>query len=240
MLSDLLDDGDYPYNGSYIDHGDLMATKEGHTKLAALGRGQGMTYYRIHASDSYYAYFDEALLTALRTAPVKNTVSYTLFELKDLHRYEIFGLEGGLSWYGYLEAYIFETEDGLYYATARSIPDSCFGTDAELMPKTTESILLIPLDEELTEQVYSSIANLQNHYPSYDSEEDYLENTYDPEDAVRGITLATVIILGIVCPIAPITLGLCLPHAKNLGRKKRWYLLTAAGGLWLALFNYNY
>ena len=47
--------------------------------------------------------------------------------------------------------------------------------------------------------------------------------------------LPTVIILGIVCPIAPVTLGLCLPHARNLGRKKRWYVLTAAGGVWLAM-----
>ena len=231
----LLDDGEYEFNGHSIHHGTVLATQKGHTRLADLEKGYLSDQYRIYASANYYAYFDESLLAALRTAPTGQSVSYTLFELKDFQRYEIFGMTPDTPWYGYLEGYVFETADGLFYASARSLPDSCFGEDAELLPKTTERLLLIPLDEELSERVYSSIARLQNHFPSYDSEEDYLNNTYDPDDAIRGITLATVIILGIVCPIAPVTLGLCLPHAKNLGRKKRWYLLTAAGGVWLAM-----
>ena len=56
-----------------------------------------------------------------------------------------------------------------------------------------------------------------------------------PDSTTKGMTYATVIILGLVLPIAPITLGLCLPHSKKLGYKKRWYLLTALGGAWLVL-----
>jgi hypothetical protein len=228
----MLDDGVgyvYPHDNIH------MATKEGQTLLAALGKGQSIDSYRIHASDSYYAYFDETLLGALRIAPAGQAVSYTLFELKDLQRYEIFGLLADNAWYGYLEGYVFETEDGLFYASARSLPDSCFGEDAELLPKTTERMLLIPLDEELSEEVYGRILHLENHYNTYRSEDDESSDIFDYDETVRGLTLATVIILGIVCPIAPVTLGLCLPHARNLGKKKRWYVLTAAGGVWLAM-----
>lgn len=211
----------------------LLATAQGHTVLSSLGKGQ-VEYYRIHASDNYYTSMGEDLLAALRDAPAKNTVTYTLFELKDLQCYEIFGMFYGTDWFGYVEGYVFETADGLFYADARSLPDSSFGSNARLQPKTTESITLIPLDEELTESVYSRVAALQNYTVSYDAEEDYLGTVYDPDQAMRGVTMATVIILGVVCPIAPITLGLCLPHVKSLGYKKRWYLLTALGGVWLA------
>lgn len=217
----------------YASEDQLLATAQGHTLLSSLGKGR-VEYYQIHASDNYYASIGEGLLAALRDAPAKNTVTYTLFELKDLQCYEIFGMFYEADWFGYVEGYVFETADGLFYADARSLPDSAFGSNARLQPKTTESITLIPLDEELTDSVYDRIANLQNHTVSYDAEEDYIDIVYDPEQAMRGITMATVIILGIVCPIAPITLGLCLPHSKNLGYKKRWYLLTALGGVWLA------
>lgn len=223
-----------PYRKSDIiqlDNKMSMATKAGAEKLERLADGGDVQGYRLYASDGYYATMYRDTWYDLDDLSADSAQSHTLFDLKDVNRYEIMGVEEE-GWYGVIQGYVFETEEGLFYASARPLPDNCFGSGAELLPKTTTSLLLIPLDEDMTEEVYGVISNLDLHTNTYHSESD---SEIDVGDSIRGLVIASVIILGILCPIAPITLGLCLPHAKGLGQKKRWYVLTAAGGLWLSM-----
>lgn len=218
-----------------LDDGTQMATKKGHQELAEMVSGEIHNGYRIYAGDStsYYYSMSQNTLAALEALDGTGSVSYTLFELKDVHRYEIFGMSEG-SWYGILLGYIFETEDGLFYADPRDLPENCLSSNAELLPKTTVSLSLTPLDEELTEIVYGLVTEISYHRHTYNSESSYdLENSI--EEATVGLIFTSVIVLGILVPIAPIVLGLCLPHSKRLGRKKRWYLLAGLGFGWMAL-----
>lgn len=217
-----------------LGDGTALATKEGHEELANMLKGTVNNGHRICAdgSSDYYCSASLSLLTDLRTLDDSQAVSYTLFDLRDIHRYEIFGMSNG-GWYGVLLGYIFETQDGLFFADPADLPDNCFSDNAKLLPKTTETLSLIPLTEELTETVYERVAEVTLHHDSYHSESSFVEDSF--EQATTGLIYTTIIILGILVPIAPIVLGLCLPHSKGLGYKKRWYLLTALGGAWMLL-----
>ena len=230
------------YKSRYVMLGDgtALATESGHRELEKLAKGALLADLRLYASTGYYTAISKTFFENLANADDSGAVSRTLFDLRDVQCYEILSLADG-DWYGTPLGYVFETEEGLFFADARELSDDCFGSDATLLPKTTATLSLIPLSDNLEEQVYNKIFDVEIHFTSYEYEKDYNAD-YDLDDIFGGVSdahedlmFATVIILGILLPIAPLAVGLSLPHSRKLGYKKRWYLLAILGAAWMVL-----
>ena len=227
-----------PSHGSdylLLDGRILLATNEGKQALSKLAKQQVFNNYRLTRGENLYASIDRETLKAISSGIYGNNQKqeYSLFDLRDKTCYTVYGFnEDG--WFGVPVAFVYELEDGLYYASAVALADDCFDSNGELKPKTGVKLSLYLLDEETSDMAYDVIRDINFHYPRYTYESGSSLVGGSTED-YTGAAFASVVVLGILLPIAPITLGLCFPHAKSMGRKKRWYLLAILGGAWLAL-----
>ena len=218
----------------YLDKEDLhLATADGQKTLRKLSSGEGVSRYIICMGSAYTATISSRLLSDLSELDPASATTHTLFELKDVNRYEIFGMENS-NYYGVLLGYVFETEEGLFYADASDLPDSCLSVNAELLPKTTNTLSLVPLTQEVSDDFYKRVSGLSLQYPSYKYESEYVADNMDSLDGVAvGMAYATVILLGILLPVAPMVVGFVLAH--KTGQRKRWHLLSILGILWMIL-----
>jgi hypothetical protein len=217
----------------YLDKEDLhLASREGQKTLRKLSSGEGVSRYIISMGSAYTATVSSLLLSDLSELDSSAATTYTLFDLKDVNRYEIFGMEGS-GYYGVLLGYVFETEEGLFYADASDLPDTCFSANAELLPKTTNTISLVPLTQEVSDDCYKRISSLSLQPPSYEYESEYfVDHIGNTDDVALGMAYATVILLGILLPVAPTVAGFVAAHKSS---RKRWRLLSFMGILWMIL-----
>ena len=214
----------------YLDKEDLhLATADGQKTLRKLSSGEGVSRYIICMGSSYTATISSRLLSDLSELDSSSATTHTLFELKDVNRYEIFGMENS-NYYGVLLGYVFETEEGLFYADASDLPDSCLSVNAELLPKTTNTLSLIPLTQEVSDSFYNRVGDLSLTTPVYKYESEISINT--EEGGYVGMAYATVILLGILLPVAPTVAGFVAAHKSS---RKRWRLLSFMGILWMIL-----
>ncbi len=221
-----------------LDNGTIMASNEGKKFLNKLpAYGGGFSEYRlVDGSLSLYSSIDEDSLKVIANTYGKHSelIRRTLFELRHIEPYTVFGfMEDG--WFGVPVAFIYELEDGLYYTDATRLDDDCFDGEGNLRPKSGVSLSLYPLDEEQTDVAYDGIRRIgyKSTYHSYENPSQQVVNMGDvPSEAD---IYASTVMLGIVLPAAPITLGLCFPRSERMGRKKRWYMLAILGSAWLVL-----
>ena len=214
----------------YLDKEDLhLATADGQKTLRKLSSGEGVSRYIISMGSAYTATISSRLLSDLSELDPSSATTHTLFELKDVNRYEIFGMENS-NYYGVLLGYVFETEEGLFYADASDLPDSCLSVNAELLPKTTNTLSLIPLTQEVSDSFYNRVGDLSLTTPVYKYESEISINT--EEGGYVGMAYATVILLGILLPVAPTVAGFVAAHKSS---RKRWRLLSFMGILWMIL-----
>ena len=94
--------------------------------------------------------------------------------------------------------------------------------------------------KEAEQDAYYHIYTASTHDRwSVEHEGGYMGGLFDPdlsdEDLPVGLVYFTIAFLGIIAPIAPLVLGLCLPHSAKQGYKKRWYLLAYLGGAWMVM-----
>ena len=214
------------------DDGTLMATSEGKQALNKLAKQQVFNDYRLTKGEMYGVISEESV-RAIAGTHGKQKQEYTLFDLRNKTCYTVLGFnEDG--WFGVPVAFVFELEDGLYYASAFGLSDDCFDSEGGLTPKSGVKLSLYLLDQDVSELAYDEIRRINFHYPHnlYESGSSFVGGSLEEE---TDMAIASVIILGILLPVVPVTLGLCFPHSKKMGYKKRWYLLAILGGAWLAL-----
>ncbi len=225
-----------PYRASEFlltDDGTLMATNLGKKALTHLAEQRTFYSYRLTKGEMYGVISEESV-RAIANTYGKKKQEYTLFDLRDKTCYTVLGFnEDG--WFGAPVAFVFELEDGLYYASAFTLSDDCFDSEGGLKPKSGVKLSLYLLDEEVSEIAYEEIRRINFHYPRYIYESGSSLGSVTSDDTLVVSSMASVIILGILLPVVPVTLGLCFPHSQKMGRKKRWYLLAILGGAWLAL-----
>lgn len=218
-----------------LGNGTLMATNAGKKYLAELATARyGFSEYRL-VSDSLVSYVDEEFYQNLQDSLGLECERLSLFSLRNMTYYTILGFDE-CGWFGVPVAFIFEMEDGLYFASASHLDESCYDEEGKLQPKSNTNLSLYPLPEEMTDEAYDHIRDLTFRIPSYTYEDgsSFMGNHLSGE-ASKSDIYATVIVAGLLLPIAPITLGLCLSRSEKLGRKRRWYLLSALGAAWLVL-----
>ena len=217
--------------------GTVMASNAGKqflNKVASYGSGF-FSEYRLTDGSLYSTLTEDSLKVIANTyGKHEELVRYTLFDLRNIEPYVVYGfMDDG--WFGVPVAFIYELEDGLYFADPTRLADDCFDGEGKLRPKTGVSLSLYPLDEEQTDEAYDGIRRIGYKSPYHSYEDPSQQIGYINDIPSTADTYASVIFLGILFPVAPITVGLCLPRSERFGYKNRWKLLAVLGGAWMAL-----
>lgn len=166
--------------------------------------------------------------------PHAETVTETLYDLRYAPRYELWAAteDGFLS---VNTGFLFDLAGELYYLDIFDLPASALDGEGCLIPSESVTVTLYRLPADAEEEGFRGIYSPRTVY-RYSKQEvrvDLMEDDGGASEA--AVIYLAVIVLGILLPVAPFVLGLCLPHSRRQGYKKRWYLLTILGGAWILL-----
>ena len=178
-------------------------------------------------------------LRELTADPEAETLTDTLYGLRYAPRYELWMYDGGFM-VAVNEGFLFDLAGEMYYASVRDLPAAAFDGEGKLIPSRDVTVTLYRLPSDLEEDAYYAVYTASTHYTwSVEHEGGYMGGLIDPnipdEDLPVGLVYFTIAFLGIIIPIAPLVLGLCLPHSAKQGYQKRWYLLTYLSGAWMVM-----
>jgi hypothetical protein len=125
--------------------------------------------------------------------------------------------------------------DGVYYYLGyQGLGNQFFDADGNFSYRSG-SVELVPLDATLTETVEDAIDRLDYERVEYEYEGDEYDSSPlfgNKEDSISAFWCATVF-FGILLPIAPLVIGLVLPHSQKRGYPKYWYVLAITAALWI-------
>ncbi len=217
----------------------MYASEKGKSELNALIGEKEPTFislfYRQGTSLCYYDMtrgFNEEI-HRLSKDPETKTVDETLYDLRYAPRYELWANTDD----GFLSVntgFLFDLAGELYYLDIFDLPASAFDEEGRLIPSESVTVTLYRLPAHAEEEGYRGIHTPRTVY-RYSLHEVRLDLMEDDDDSAAAVIYLAVIVLGILLPVAPFVLGLCLPHSAKQGYKKRWYLLTILGGTWMLL-----
>ncbi len=214
---------------------ELYMTKEGtHAARALIDSGAWSQYQILRVGTeartrgSLDDYIIPQLESTLASPSVEGTMTLTLPELRYAERLTALGYDkDGL--YGVAVGCFYRLEGMLAYLSFRDLPDEAFAGNGELDYTDQRTVTLLPVPQGVVGDVeYAEM--MATTAPVDIVAEDNLHG--DP-----SITFLYVVVVfcGLILPILPLTLGLCLPHAKGRQGQKRWYALAALGGTWMLL-----
>ena len=208
---------------------EAMYTQEG-TKVTSL------TYLRM---DEYQHYnMDKKFLWVLYELPADpeaETLTDTLHGLRYAPRYELW-LYDDDDMIAVNRGYLFDLAGDMYFIPAEALPAAALDENGQILPKESVTVTLYRVPDEWQQDSYNAVYRASTHYLwGVESEAGSGNNTLTGDPAPVEFVYFTIAILGIAVPIAPLVLGLCLPHSAKQGHKKRWYLLTIFGGAWMLL-----
>ena len=178
-------------------------------------------------------------LRKLTADPEAETLTDTLYGLRYAPRYELW-LYDESNMVAVNEGFLFDLAGEMYYASVRDLPAAALDGEGKLVPSQNVTVTLYRLTEEMEEAAYYAVYTASTHYRwSVEYEGGYLGGLIEPtipdEDLPVALVYFTIAFLGIILPIAPLVLGLCLPHSAKQGYKKRWYLLAYLSGAWMVM-----
>ena len=204
-------------------------------------RDIGKSDYRHCELDNKGSFLES--MVKLTKASDTETVTDTLYGLRYAPRYELWLYDDDTMIavnYGFL----FNLMGELYYLPVRGLPATALDKNGELNPTEAVTVTLYRLPDDLMEDTIDDITNATYHYTyGVENEGGYLGGLVDPdlglgigtEDVPAGLVYFTIALLGIIAPIAPLVLGLTLPHSRKQGYSKRWYLLAYLSGAWMVM-----
>lgn len=205
-----------------------------------------LSYRNIGESDYRHCKLDKngrflESMVNLTTASDAETVTDTLYGLRYAPRYELWLYDDDTMIavnYGFL----FDLMGELYYLPVNGLPAAAQDKNGELNPTEAVTVTLYRLPDDLMEDTIDDIPRATYHYTyGVENEGGYLGGLVDPdlnintEDTPVAFVYFTIAFLGIIIPIAPLVLGLTLPHSQKQGYSKRWYLLAYLGGAWMLM-----
>lgn len=161
------------------------------------------------------------------------TKTETLYDLRYAPRFEVCAYSAD----GFMNAnsgMLFDLAGELYYTDVFDLPSSAFDENGALTPSKDVSVTLYRLPEEMETDTYADLYNAYTYY-GYSVYESRASASLDDDDASNFLIYFAVIVLGLLLPVAPFVLGLCLPHSHKQRYKKRWYLLTLLAAIWMLL-----
>ncbi len=163
------------------------------------------------------------------------TITDTLFGLRYAPRYELWLYDDDMV-AAVNCGFLFDLAGEMYYIGVRDLPAAALDGEGKLVSSESVTVTLYRVPDEWQHSAYHAVAYGSQHYTyAMRYETGLLDGLTDSTSAPVAFVYFTIAILGIAVPIAPLVLGLCLPHSAKQGYKKRWYLLTAFGGAWMLL-----
>ena len=219
----------------------FFATEEEMKKVEAMYTQEGtkvtsLTYLRM---DEYQHYdMDKKFLWVLYELlkdPEAETLTDTLHGLRYAPRYELW-LYDRDEMIAVNRGYLFDLAGDMYFIPAGDIPAAALDENGQILPREGVTVTLYRVPDDWQQDSYNAVYRASTHYLwGVESEAGSGNNTLTGDPAPVEFVYFTIAILGIAVPIAPLVLGLCLPHSAKQGYKKRWYLLTIFGGAWMLL-----
>lgn len=221
----------------------FFVTKERKEELDSIFEGKkgsvSLSFFLPQAKAYRHYEYSKNILKALDaqiTSPDGETVIETLRDLRYAPRYELWVYdEDGMVAYNY--GYVLDLAGEAYYLPMSELPASALDQDGSILPLESVTVTLYPFPSDKQEDPLLAVTRASAHYLwSVETEADAVSGFFFAEDdATVAVIYFTIAILGIAVPIAPLVLGLCLPHSAKQGYKKRWYLLAIFGGAWMLL-----
>ena len=219
----------------------FFATEEEMKEVEALYTQEGtkvtsLTYLRM---DEYQHYdMDKKFLWVLYellSDPKAETLTDTLHGLRYAPRYELW-LYDRDEMIAVNRGYLFDLAGDMYFIPAGDIPATALDENGQILPQEGVTVTLYRVPDDWQQDSYNAVYRASTHYLwGVESEAGYGGGLTGSESAPVAFVYFTIAILGIAVPIAPLVLGLCLPHSAKQGYKKRWYLLAIFGGAWMLL-----
>ena len=219
----------------------FFATEEEMKKVEAMYTQEGtkvtsLTYLRM---DEYQHYdMDKKFLWVLYELlkdPEAETLTDTLHGLRYAPRYELW-LYDRDEMIAVNRGYLFDLAGDMYFIPAGDIPATALDENGQILPREGVTVTLYRVPDDWQQDSYNAVYRASTHYLwGVESEAGSGNNTLTGDPAPVEFVYFTIAILGIAVPIAPLVLGLCLPHSAKQGYKKRWYLLAIFGGAWMLL-----
>ena len=208
---------------------EAMYTQEG-TKVTSLTYLR-MDEYRHYDMDKKFLW----VLYELLKDPEAETLTDTLHGLRYAPRYELW-LYDRDEMIAVNRGYLFDLAGDMYFIPAGDIPAAALDENGQILPQEGVTVTLYRVPDEWQQDSYNAVYRASTHYLwGVESEAGSGNNTLTGDPAPVEFVYFTIAILGIAVPIAPLVLGLCLPHSARQGYKKRWYLLAIFGGAWMLL-----
>lgn len=208
---------------------EAMYTQEG-TKVTSLTYLR-MDEYRHYDMDKKFLW----VLYELLSDPEAETLTDTLHGLRYAPRYELW-LYDNDDMIAVNRGYLFDLAGDMYFIPAGDIPAAALNENGQILPQEGVTVTLYRVPDDWQQDSYNAVYRASTHYLwGVESEAGSGNSLTGSEPAPTAFIYFTVAFLGIAVPIAPLVLGLCLPHSAKQGYKKRWYLLAIFGGAWMLL-----
>ena len=208
----------------------LYATEAGKAALNAFLNDSDTNVYRLYSlSDIYFGYLNASLLTALDgsservTFDVRELADWECYELSAHDSTEIVARDYGL---------IFESPEGkLFYVRFDTLDNTHFDANGNFSFRSGE-VPLTPLNDAMSAEAREALnARMTEDVTVY--EDPTLGEL--PETLVLILFWIVYVILGFLCPLPFIAVGVILPLIKPLGKPKYWLLSAILGALWVLL-----
>lgn len=174
-------------------------------------------------------------LYELLTDPAAETLTDTLHGLRYAPRYELW-LYDQDEMIAVNRGFLFDLAGETYFIPVEDLPAAALDENGQILPKEGVTVTLYRVPDEWQEDTHTAFSRASAHYVwGIESESGIGNDLMGGDPPPVAFVYFAVAILGIALPVAPLVLGLCLPHSAKQGYKKRWYLLTILGGAWMLL-----
>lgn len=225
-MSDLWDD---PYATA------VFATKEGQTALEAMAAGQ-MSAWRLEDDNSLFgstkqAFFDSDLLRRMNDLTATEEVDVS--SLKSCTRYDILGYDRTGTVYTVCGA-VYKDADRYLYVNYLTLGNQYFDADGNFSYRSGQ-VSAVRLEGDVLSDFLATTERLKAVSASVIYED---ELTFDPDEEMATSIAAfwgCLIIFGFILPIAPLVVGLVMPHSAKRGCPTRWYLVALLSAVWIAI-----
>lgn len=225
-ISDLWDD---PYATA------VFVTKEGRDALEAMAAGQ-MSSWRLEDDNSLFsstkqASFDGDLLRRMNDLTATEEVNVSV--LKGCVRYDILGFDSTDTVYTVCGA-VYEERDRYLYVNYLTLGNQYFDADGNFSYRSGQ-VSAIRLEGDVLSDFLATMERLKSVSTSVIHED---ELTFDPDEEMETSIAAfwgCLIIFGFILPIAPLVVGLVMPHSAKRGYPTRWYLVALLSAVWIVI-----
>ena len=225
-ISDLWDD---PYATA------VFVTKEGRDALEAMAAGQ-MSSWRLEDDNSLFsstkqASFDGDLLRRMNDLTATEEVNVSV--LKGCVRYDILGFDSTGTVYTVCGA-VYEERDRYLYVNYLSLGNQYFDADGNFSYRSGQ-VSAIRLEGDVLSDFLATTDRLKAVSTSVIYED---ELTFNPDEEMETSIAAfwgCLIIFGFILPIAPLVVGLVMPHSAKRGYPTRWYLVALLSAVWIVI-----